>query len=144
MASPSHRTTERVCVGLYALVGVGSVLAYLAATNAPPPSGDPRPAGGAAFAAVGLFWVCILVAAAMGCVLLVVNAARVRRGEGADLVVVALALAVPGGLLAALAVALAVPGSGVPLLLAAVGLVVAPAGLLVATFRGAAPAVGPA
>lgn len=129
-----YRRTERACVALYALVAVGSVLAALATANAPPPSGDPQPTGGAAFAAVGLFWFCILVATAMVCVLLGVNAVRARRGEGPDWVVVALSLAVPGGLLAALAVNLALPAARVPLLLAVVGLVVAPAGLLVAVF----------
>lgn len=121
-------------MALYALVAVGSVLAYLAMANAPSSSGEPQPTGGTAFAAVGLFWLCILVATATVCVLLTVNAARVRRGEDPDLVVVALSLAVPGGLLAALAVNLAVPASRVPLLLAVVALGVAPAGLLAATF----------
>lgn len=138
MDPPAYRTTERACVGLYALVAVVSVLTYvwLSRPRSPTAPGEPAPTVGVAFAVVGLFWLCILVATAMVCVLLVVNAVRVRRGEGADRVVVVLALAVPGGLLAALAVTVAAPASRIPLLLAVVALVVAPAGLLVATLGG--------
>lgn len=133
MSSRRHRTTERTCVGLYALVVVASVLTVSWDTTASSPgAGEPVPMG---FLEIALFWLCILVATSMVCVLLAVNALRFYRGEGTDRVVVGLALAVPGGLLAALAVNAVYPASRLPLVFATVGLVVAPAALLAATFR---------
>lgn len=140
MKSPAYRRVERACVGLYGLVAVGSLLGYLWLANVPtsvPATSEPKPAGAGTFAVVGLFWLCALVAAAMAVALLAVNAVRVHRGEGADRAVAALALSVLVALTAAGVATFYGPVPQLSLALGVVALVVAPAGLVVATLYGA-------
>jgi len=87
-----------------------------------------------AFLAIGLFWLCVLLAAGMVAVLLLVNAVRARRGDGADRVVVALALVVPVALVAGLVALFYGPAPRLSVVLSAVALVVAPLALLAAAF----------
>lgn len=135
MAAHPYRRTERAVVGLYALVAAASVPGYRWMANAPA-SGptEPAPTGGAAFAAVGLFWLCALVAAAMAVVVVAANVQRHRRGHEIDGLALASSLAVlcclPGAALAAFALTRIALALG--LLVVALG--VAPAALLAATW----------
>lgn len=146
MDAPPYRRTERVCAALYALVALGSSLTYvwISGPRTPTSPGEPDPTVGVAFLAIGLFWLCVLLASAMVCVLLAVNAVRFRRGLGADRVVVALALAVPVSLLAGLATVFYGGYPGLSIVFGLLALGVVPIGLLAATFgdryrRTAAP-----
>jgi len=136
MESPPYRRTERVCVALYVLVAAVSALAYywLSRPAAPATPGEPDPTVGVAFLAIGLFWLCVLLAAGMVAVLLLVNAVRARRGDGADRVVVALALVVPVALVAGLVALFYGTAPRLSVVLSAVALVVAPLALLAAAF----------
>lgn len=136
MDAPPYRRAERACLALYVLVALGSLLTYawVAGPRAPTSPGEPDPTVGVAFLAVGLFWLCVLLATAMVLVVLAVNAVRVRRGAGADGLVVTLALAVPGCLLAGVATLFYGAYSRLSIVFGLLALGVVPLGLLVATF----------
>lgn len=146
MESPPYRRTERVCTALYVLVALGGLLTYIWVSSPRPPTspGEPDPTVGVAFLAIGLFWLCVLLAMAMVLVLLGVNAVRVRRGAGADRIVVVLALVVPISLLAGEVTLFYGNYSRLSIVFGLLALGVAPVGLLAATFgdryrRTAAP-----
>ena len=136
MPSGLYRTTERVCVGLYALLAAGSVLTYAWVSRPRPPStpGEPVPTAGVAFVVIGLFWLCVVVSAAMAAVLVLVNLRRRRRGYGVDPLTLGGALVVLCCLAAGAVAGFVVTDTALAMSFAVVALVVAPAGLLVATF----------
>lgn len=136
MDAPPYRRTERACVALYVLVALGSLLTYAwtASPWAPTSPAEPDPTVGVAFLAIGLFWLCVLLATAMVLALLAVNAVRVRHGVGADGVVVVLALAIPVCLLAGAAALVYVNYPRFSMVLGILALGVVPVGLLAATF----------
>lgn len=135
MESPPYRRTERVCAGLYALLVAGSVLVVGWGSNSlTAAGGEPVPADGVAFLAVGLFWLCVLVAVATAGVVVAVNLRRRWAGHGADPVTEGAALAVLGCLAAATVATFGFDSVSLAVTFAFVALVVAPAALLAAAW----------
>lgn len=129
MIPTTNRGTEELAVAGYAVVATlcGAVFA-----------GVQLMSGlyiGGAFLVIGVFWLCIVVAVAAAVVVLIENTDRRRRDESADPWASAFAVLMLVSLAAALYLGFAADRLQGAMVVGAVGLVVAPLGLLAAVFE---------
>lgn len=129
MSRPDARLTEELAAGSYAVLATlcGAVFVGVQSTSGPYIGG--------AFLVIGAFWLCVVAAVAAAVVVLVENADRRRRSESVDPWGSVFAVLVLVALVAALYLAFAANRLQVAMVVGAVGLVVAPLGLLAAVFE---------
>lgn len=123
------RSTEELAAGSYAVVAAfcGAVFVGVQLTSGPYIGG--------AFLVIGAFWLCVAAAVAVAVVVLIENADRRRRNESVDPWASVFAVLMLVALAAALYLAFPANRLPVAMVVGAVGLVVAPLGLLTAVFE---------
>lgn len=129
MTPTTNRGTEELVVGSYAVVAIlcGAVFAGVQLTSGPYIGG--------AFLVIGAFWLCVVAAVAAAVVVIIENADRRRRNESIDPWVSVFAVLMLAALAVALYLAFAANRLQVAMVVGAVGLVVAPLGLLAAVYE---------
>jgi cadmium resistance protein CadD (predicted permease) len=125
----TNRLTEELVVGGYAVVATlcGAVFAGVQLTSGPYIGG--------AFLVIGAFWLCVVASVAAAVVVLIENADRRRRNESVDPWASVFAGLMLVALVAALYLAFAANRLQMAMVVGAVGLVLAPLGLLAAVFE---------
>ena len=129
MTPTTNRGTEELVVGSYAVVAIlcGAVFAGVQLTSGPYIGG--------AFLVIGVFWLCVVAAVTVAVVVLIENVDRRRRNESVDPWGSVFAMLMLVALAAALFLAFAANRLQMAMVAGAVGLVVAPLGLLAAVFE---------
>jgi cadmium resistance protein CadD (predicted permease) len=125
----TNRLTEELAAGSYAVVAAfcGAVFVGVQLTSGPYIGG--------AFLVIGAFWLCVVAAVAVAVVVLIENADRRRRNESVDPWASVFAGLMLVALVAALYLAFAANRLQMAMVVGAVGLVLAPLGLLAAVFE---------
>ncbi|MUV87971.1 hypothetical protein GJ631_15770 [Natronomonas sp. CBA1123] len=123
------RSAEELAAGSYAVLATlcGAVFAGVQLTSGPYIGG--------AFLVIGAFWLCVVAAVAVAVVVLIENADRRRRNESVDPWGSVFAVLMLASLAVALYLAFLANRLQVAMVVGAVGLVVAPLGLLAAVFE---------